>query len=184
MDRGDANGHRSEWSKGRWFLRHLPSKERLERVPLVGPLLRRAQDAKFLWSFEKEEVVPAFLIGWVVTLSPLFGLHTVFAVLLVLLFRANLLIAMALQLVSTPLTLPFLWPFLYAVGFRTVLLFSEGQAAVNFIDHPLFGTGRFLARAFAFIALGGALVGFACTIFSVAVFSICRRIWPKRTEGR
>ncbi|MDR0678867.1 MAG: DUF2062 domain-containing protein [Puniceicoccales bacterium] len=172
---------KSDKRKVRWLRRHLPSRERLERIPFVGPLLRRARDAKFLWSFDKEEVVPAFLIGWVVALSPLFGLHTVLAVLLVLLFRANLLITMVLQLISTPFTLPFLWPFLYAVGFRTVLLFSEGQVAVDLADHPLFGTSRLLIRALAFVALGGTLVGFAGTILSVAIFSICRRIWRKRT---
>ncbi|MDR2664338.1 MAG: DUF2062 domain-containing protein [Puniceicoccales bacterium] len=164
----------------RWLSRHVPNRERLERIPLVGGLMRRARDAKFLWSLDRDEVASAFLVGWVVALSPLFGVHTILAILCVFLFRANLIIALAVQLVSTPLTIPFLWPFLYATGRWAVRLFSDGLMTVDLSYRPVAGAGRLFARALALITLGGTLVGFACTFISVSVFTIFDRFRRRR----
>jgi uncharacterized protein (DUF2062 family) len=170
----------------KWFMRHLPRRSQLAKIPIVGRLMGHARQAKFLWSFHMEEIAPAFLVGWVITLSPFFGLHTLLVVLCVFLFRANIIIPLALQLVSTPLTLPILWPVLHAVGKFCVHHLSRGPAvAASLAYHPIVDAGQVFARGVALIALGGILVGFACTFVSIAVYAIFfRSSWEKSSHRR
>jgi uncharacterized protein (DUF2062 family) len=160
----------------------MPKRRKLAKIPLIGGLLKEAMDAKFLWSFHLSEVSPAFLVGWVVTLSPLFGLHTILAILGAIMFRSNLIIPLALQLVSTPLTLPFIWPALYAVGHK-VIEFSTGSrwlaiAASGSGNHHL--TGKFLARTTAVISLGAIVVGVICAAISTAIYAL---VYGRRHDG-
>ena len=153
------------------MLRHLPRRRKLAKMPLVGGLLAEAMKAKFLWSFRMDEVRPAFLVGWLVTLSPLFGLHTFLALFGVILFRANLIIPLALQLVSTPLTIPFLWPALHWAGRWLVDVFTFKSAAIVAVsDHYL--SGKLLARTTAITALGGIVIAFVCAIVSAAIYGL------------
>jgi uncharacterized protein (DUF2062 family) len=151
------------------MLRHMPKRRKLAKMPIVGKLLEEAMKAKFLWSSHIDEVRPAFLVGWVVTLSPLFGIHTFLALFGVILFRANLIIPLALQFVSTPLTIPFLWPALHKIGRWLVDFFAVNSASVNTLAGHYLG-GK-LARTTAETALGGIAAAFICAIISMVIYS-------------
>jgi hypothetical protein len=108
------------------LLRPLPRRTNIHRYPVLHWFAGTARKKDFLWSFRRSAVMPAFYVGWVLTLLPLYGLQMVLGLLLAISFRANLMIMMALQLVSNPITVLPLWYFNYLVGnFFLNLLFGE-----------------------------------------------------------
>lgn len=108
------------------LLRPLPRRTNIHRYPVLSWFAGSARKKAFLWSFRKSAVVPAFYVGWVLTLVPLYGFQIVLAFLLALVFRANLMIMMALQMISNPVTVLPLWYLNYLVGnFLLNLVFGE-----------------------------------------------------------
>lgn len=108
------------------LLRPLPRRANIHRYPVLSWFAGTARKKDFLWSFRRAAIVPAFYAGWVLTLLPLYGLQIALAFVLALLFRANLMIMVALQLVSNPLTVLPLWYLNYLVGnFFLNLIFGE-----------------------------------------------------------
>jgi len=113
------------------LLRPLPRRTNVHRYPVLSWFAGTARKKAFLWSFRRSEVVPAFYVGWVLTLLPLYGLQIILAFCLALLFRANLMIMVALQLVSNPITVLPLWYLNYLVG-NLLLNLTLGESPVRF----------------------------------------------------
>jgi uncharacterized protein (DUF2062 family) len=153
------------------FLRRLPRRSQLARLPLVGKLISGAGRASFLWSFRRREVLAALLLGWIIALSPFFGVHTLLVVVCAFPFRANVLVALALQLVSTPLTIPFLWPILLVIG-----KWAVAAMAGNAVAQAHGG----VVHSMALLALGGILAAYICTALSAAV---CLLLFPGSPPG-
>ncbi|MDR2677210.1 MAG: DUF2062 domain-containing protein [Puniceicoccales bacterium] len=146
------------------FLKLLPRKALLEKYPVIRrfavPLRRNA----FLWSFRTSEVFPAFLAGWIITLTPFYGMHTLMALIVAFLFRANLLVMLALQFISNPFAEPFIWISTHAVGqFIVSVLGNHGPAAVNILHGG--GVIRWLATA----TLGSVVLGFLGGLISCGI---------------
>jgi uncharacterized protein (DUF2062 family) len=144
------------------MLRLLPRRSKLAKLPLLRSIGR----ARFLWSFQLQEAVPGFLIGWVLALGPFFGLHTPLAIICAILCRANLPIPLILLLFSNPLTLPFLWPMLHSIGNRVIHLLAA--TASHEAQGRAVGIG---IHAVATMTLGSLLVGYACAAISIAVYA-------------
>lgn len=146
------------------FLKLLPRKALLEKYPIIGrfavPLRRNA----FLWSFRTPEVFSALLSGWVITLTPFYGAHTILAVFAAFLFRANLLVMLALQLISNPFAEPFLWLATHAVGQFVVSLFGNHDVTAASALH-----GGGIARWLATATLGSILLGFLGALISCGI---------------
>jgi uncharacterized protein (DUF2062 family) len=154
----------------RSILRRLPSRARVAKIPIVGRLMARARQSNFLWSFRREEVAPAFLLGWVLTLTPFLGFHPILIVLFTFLFRANLLIGIALEFLHTPLTAPFLWPALHSIGGISVrLLGNDSAIAALELHHVLSPHG------IALITLGALWAGYALALVSIAAYGLLLR---------
>lgn len=152
------------------ILRLLPRKALLEKYPIIGcfavPLRRNA----FLWSFRAPEVFSAFLSGWVITLTPFYGAHTIMAVIVAFLFRANLLVMLALQFISNPFVEPFIWLATHAVGqFVVSVLGNHGPAMANILHGG--GVTRWLATA----TLGSILLGFLGALISCGICKLLAR---------
>jgi len=113
------------------LLRHLPRRSNVHRYPVLSWFAVTARKKAFLWSFRRNEVVPAFYAGWVLTLLPLYGVQIILAFLLALAFRANLMIMVALQAVSNPITVLPLWYLNYLTGNFLLNLFL-GESPVRF----------------------------------------------------
>ena len=99
----------------RW-LRPLPRRSNMHRYPGLRYFAQVARKRSYLWSFRVEQAIPAIYIGCVLTLLPLFGIQIVLAVLLALLFRANLPLLVGIQLITNPVTVLPLYFAVYQIG--------------------------------------------------------------------
>jgi uncharacterized protein (DUF2062 family) len=164
---------RTRW--GKRFLKFLPSKAHLEKYPIIGRYAASLRTKAFLWSFRRSEVFSAFLVGWVITLTPFYGTHTILSLLAAFLFRANLLVILALQLVSNPLAEPFIWIITHKIGKFVIHQLANGDAlvasAINGPGGALAGLPRWIATA----TLGSILLGFACAVISCCAYEIFAR---------
>jgi len=113
------------------ILRFMPRKATVHRYPVLKWFAASARKRAYLWSFRVSEAVPAFYMGWILTLLPLYGLQLLLAFVFALLLRANLMIMVGLQLVSNPLTVAPLWYLNFLVGNPLVEL-CFGAPAIDF----------------------------------------------------
>lgn len=168
------------------LLRLLPQKTRLERYPIIGRFAARARKSAFLWSFRSQEVFPAFLMGWIICLTPLLGCHFLLALGCAFFFRANLLILAGLQLVSNPLTIPFLWPIIYRVGKLLVEIFAGVPQDLAPVPNPsLLLGGTHVLRLAGTMTLGAIFLGSIAAFISIFIYRIwCRHVEKERQTYR
>jgi uncharacterized protein (DUF2062 family) len=91
----------------RQYRKHAPSKEELQRSPLLKPLGKRIW-ASELWRLSRRSVPAGVAVGLfvgIVLMIP--GLQIVGAALMAVPFRANIPIAAAMTFISNPATTPF-----------------------------------------------------------------------------
>ncbi len=93
---------------------------RLSRSRLRGTFLHNWLGDKILdkslWIPTRGSVARAWLVGWPITVIPFLPGQSVFACIAALCVRGNLLLAIALQFLSTPLTAPVHLPACYFIG--------------------------------------------------------------------
>lgn len=99
----------------RWLHRRDLSRPRLRG----GFLHRRLGDRIFahdLWKPSRDSLARAWLVGFPITIIPFLPVQSVFACVAALFVRGNLLLCIALQFLSTPVTAPVHLPACYFVG--------------------------------------------------------------------
>lgn len=164
--------HRNRVRRTKKWLRLLPRKAQLEKYPILGKFANTARKSAFLWSFRSQEVIPAFFAGWVVSLMPIMGIQIPVAIVCAFLFRANILILTALQMITNPVTVPIIWPTLYKVGqFVVHLLGNETVTTLNTgsfdsVSHA----SKWFLRATATTTLGGILMGYCFAFLSCFIY--------------
>lgn len=99
----------------RWMYQRRLSRHRLRGTWLHSRLGDRLLD-KALWRPTRESMARAWLIGFPVTMIPFLPVPSVLAVAVAIFIRANLLLCIALQFLSTPLTAPLQLPACYMIG--------------------------------------------------------------------
>ena len=176
------------------LLRFMPRKATLHRYPVIKWFAASARKRAYLWSFRVSEAVPALYMGWVITMLPLYGLQILLAFVFALMLRANLMIMVALQAVSNPLTVVPLWYLDFLVG-RPILelllgplpidfgylLRSASAAGLGFIEtfqfilsetraHGAGAVTRFMVRLVLSTALGGVIIGLVMGFLSATVY--------------
>lgn len=87
----------------RW-LRPLPRKATIHRYPVLGWFAETARKRSYLWSFRREDVVPAIYVGCILSMLPIYGIQVPLAFLFSMVFRCNLMIMVATQFITNPLT--------------------------------------------------------------------------------
>jgi uncharacterized protein (DUF2062 family) len=116
-------------------------------------------------------MIPAFWAGWVVSLMPIMGIQIPVSIFCAFLFRANVLVLIALQLITNPVTVPFIWPVVYAVGKWAVELFANGSdPAFGESSHAILQASRWFARTTATTFLGGIICGYFCALISSIIY--------------
>jgi uncharacterized protein (DUF2062 family) len=173
--------------RARRLLRYLPRRAQLERIPLFRKFSDRARRNPFLWSFAPRDAMPALLVGWVISLMPIMGVQIPVAILCAFLFRANVLILVALQFLTNPLTVPFIWPLVYRVGALAVALLGNDLSALPPAACQMHGwLPQWFASAFRLFAtttLGGILCGIGCAAISCPIYShLYRRRQTRRNH--
>lgn len=149
------------------WLRYLPSRSTIRNNRFIGSWGRKFLD-KYpeLWSFGYGPMRSAYYAGWILTFMPVMGLQITLAIILAVFLRANVMILVALQMISNPFTIGFLWTFEYHIG-KFILSFLPHQhkaimqAALAETIQKSF-TGYSFFKATLAICLGGLILGVLC----------------------
>jgi uncharacterized protein len=131
----------------RKLLRPLPRRANVRRYPFIKWFAEAARKRPFLWSFRRENVLPALYVGSVISLMPLYGVQVLVALGVALLFRANLTITVALQFITNPFTIVPIYGFTGWVGSKLMLAMDIGSELPK---------AAFYANA---LVVGGVVVG-------------------------
>jgi len=109
---------------------------------------------KELWSFRSESVARAWLIGMIVTTVPFVPGQSVIAILLCLYFGANLPLAILLQFLSCPPTMPVHLPACFFVG---SFVLGDTPSEVFAKAGAAFSNGMFSGESLKYIQKNGIL---------------------------
>ncbi len=110
---------------------------------------------KALWKPTRESLARAWLIGFPITMVPFLPFQSLIAAAFALFFRANLLLVIALQFLSSPLTAPVQLPACYFVG-EVVRGRAIGDAWTEITSAP---RHAFTGDAMTSLYLGAAILG-------------------------
>ena len=169
----------AEWKQKRFhtlkkWLRYLPTRASLKRHFLFQKFGRFFLD-KYpeLWSFAYGPMKSAYYAGWILTFMPVMGIQIPLAILLAVCFKANVMILIALQMISNPFTIGFLWPMEYHVGklFLYLLPTQDQVLTQTTIAQTIAHTGRgaSFVKATVAICLGGLILGLICAKISCII---------------
>ena len=138
-----------------------------------------------LWSFRRAPVARAIVAGLLPATSPFLGLHHILAIFLAVVMRANVPVALVVQTVNNPLTIPIYYTMAYHVG--EVLLGRPAKyenrigEKIKKLDETdgIRAKLRMLAGELAMVAVP-LMVG--CTVIgvvvSVAGYGLVYALWP------
>lgn len=136
----------------RKLLKPLPRRANVRRYPVIKWFARQAVARPYLWSFRRENVLPALYVGSVISLLPLYGVQLLVAFGAAILFRANLTLTVALQFITNPFTLVPIYGFTAWVGKSLMEFLGVG----GHLPAP-----AFYANA---LVVGGVVVGLAVAL--------------------
>lgn len=155
---------RKRFRRTKKWLRFLPSRSTL-RKNIVFQKFGRFFFDKYpqLWSFDYEPMKAAYYAGWILTFMPVMGIQIVLAIILAIVFKANVMVLVALQMISNPFTVGFLWTLEYQLGKLVLswLPISTLWLHQNTIEENIVHSsksGAFL-KATLSICIGGLILG-------------------------
>lgn len=160
------------------FLRPLPRKANIHRYPFLKWFANTARMRAYLWSFRKENVIPAIYSGTILSLLPLYGIQIPLAFLCALVFRGNLMILAALQFITNPFTIVPVYAFTYKVGDWIIGLFAAEPMTANELSEIAEETGKTIASGalhsgmmfFLKLCVGGVIVGYITALIISLVY--------------
>jgi len=120
--------------RAKWLLRFVPRRARFHHYPLIGRFADIARKRDYLWSFRTESVRPAIYAGSILAMQPLLGVQAVLAFFTALVLRANVMVTVGLQFITTPLTFLFIYKGTFEIGqwaLATTGLRSKAQSFQN-----------------------------------------------------
>ncbi len=159
-------------------------KQRLSRSRMRGTRIHRWLGdgilSKSLWLPTRGSLARAWLVGFPITVVPFLPAQSIFAAIASLLVRGNLLLCIALQFLSTPLTAPIHLPACYFVGEvvrgenpRDVWQKARAEPMKMLVS----------AHAVTSLYLGAAIIGIVGGVLGYAVILRTWRDAPKRTNA-
>lgn len=98
------------------LMRPLPRRATVHRYPILKYFANTARERAYLWEFKRPYVISAIWVGWIIALIPMYGLQMVAAFIFSIVFRANAIIAMLLQWITNPFTIPAIMYAQYKLG--------------------------------------------------------------------
>lgn len=179
------------------WLRPLPRRATIHRYPILKWFAETARNRSFLWSFRKSEVITAIYSGCILSMLPLYGFQIVLAFGTALIFRANLMIVVALQFISNPFTVPFIYLLSYKTGDFILTTFGfdfQREVVPKFMEVAEAeavqvipeASGRFRFGYWIFATMiGGLVLGLGLAIvLSIAYQYITYRTRIHKTQAR
>jgi len=140
--------------------------------------------AKELWRPTASSLARAWLVGFPVTVTPFLPLQSVFATIAALLVRGNLLLCIAMQFLSTPITAPVHLPVCFFVG-ELVLGRTPREAWVQAADfrQNIGSLDQVLAVYVGPLYLGSVVVGLLGGVIGYAIILRAWRDAPRPRSG-
>lgn len=139
-----------------------------------------------LWSFHRGSVARAMVAGLLPATSPFLGLHHILAIFLAVVMRANVPVAVVVQTVNNPLTIPIYYTMAYHVGEVMLGRPAKYENRIGEKIQKLDETDgiraklRMLAGELAMVAvplmLGCTVIG---VVVSIAGYGLIYAIWPE-----
>lgn len=156
-------------------------RQRLSRHRIRGTYIHRKFGDRILhkglWSPTREGLARAWLLGWLITVIPFLPGQSVIAVVAALLVRGNLLLCVALQYLSNPVTATVHLPACYFVG-EVVRGANPKHVWREVRDKPsLLLTGHAVTSLY----LGSAVIGI---IGGAAGYAIIHGTWREKPRRR
>lgn len=156
-------------------------RQRLSRTRMRGTFVHqwlgdRVLD-KALWAPTRESLARAWLVGFPITIMPFLPVQSVFACLAALFIRGNLLLCIALQFLSTPVTAPVHLPACYFVG-EVVRGADPREVWREVRSRP---KDLLSASAVTSLYLGAAVIGI---VGGAAGYAILHGTWKDRPRRR
>lgn len=145
------------------LMRPMPRKSNLHRYPILKYFAPTARKRSYLWEFRRRNVVAALWIGWLVALVPIYSIQMVSAFILCIPLKGNCLVAMALQWITNPVSIPFILVAQYTIGDFIIRLFGAGSLDMN-LASVLYSEG--IESAMQKLANWDAILHVAFSIFS------------------
>ena len=133
--------------------------------------------SKDLWLPTRDSLSRAWLVGFPITIVPFLPAQSLFACVAALLVRGNVLLCIALQFLSTPLTAPVHLPACYFVG---EVVRGESPQEVWHKARADWKKMLLSAHAVTSLYLGAAIIGMVGGVVGYAVIQQTWRDAPKR----
>jgi uncharacterized protein (DUF2062 family) len=156
----------------RWMHRRRLSRSRMRGTLLHSWFGDRLLD-RALWKPTRDSLSRAWLVGFPITMLPFLPVQSVFACITALFLRGNLLLCIALQFLSTPLTAPVHLPACYWVG---EVVRGRSPSAVW---HEVTSAPRdiFTGDSVSSLYLGAVIIG---VLGGLAGYVVIRGTWKPR----
>jgi len=180
------NQRRARIRRLKKFLRPLPRRANLHRYPVLKWFASAARKRDYLWSLHYGDMVRAFYIGWIIALIPMYGLQMAAAFVASFFLRANCIIAMALQWITNPLTIPPIIVGQYFLGDWVMRRFFGAAGIDNsFVDKirntefwtavSEMASGHNVAHIVEGTLLGGFIIAIVGAVITHAVYHLCAK---------
>lgn len=154
--------HRAEragrFGRIRRILKPLPRRANLSRYPVLRHFAAIARRYPDLFSFQEMPIRKAIYTGAVISCLPIYGLQLLLGLGVAIIFRANLAVICAFQLITNPLTAGPIYYATYRIGISIIRTFEIGHG------REAMGT-RFNA-----LVLGGVILGLALGVLGDLVY--------------
>lgn len=130
--------------------------------------------SKKLWTFQRDPVAKAFLIGSITAFSPFLGIQVLISVLLCIYFRANVPIAFALQWITNPVTMGIYYPLACIFGAK---LLGKEEPAHFTIEGLLSNWSQMLQDVGLALFVGCSFIGLSVGLTSYVLVLL---LWKKK----
>lgn len=162
----NSDDNSKKYKRIRWvkkILRHLPRRASVHKYPILKHFSAVVKKRAYLWSFRVDDVVPAFYVGWIITLLPIPSVFQLLVAFIAAIFcRANVMILVGLQLLSNPFTFIFLWAITHKVGAFVVSILGTDAVVTLLQEACTWNLGnccKYATRWVATTVLGAIILG-------------------------
>lgn len=120
MDDDSQNlANQKRWRRMRFLkkiLRPLPRRSNLDKYPVLKWFAKPARNRSYMWEFKTKPVIIAIYIGCIIAFTPTYGGQMISAFIVCLFLGGNCIVAMALQWLTNPFTIPFFLVIQFYIG--------------------------------------------------------------------
>ena len=104
------------------LMRPLPRRSNVHRYPFLKWFAQTARKRSYLWSFRRQYIIPAIYVGCILSMLPIYGIQVPLAFFLAIVLRCNLMIMIATQFITNPVTAVPLYTIACFVGLQILSL--------------------------------------------------------------